>query len=79
MAQIEDYLEQIEDVLDTGRSIPFSDKVGVDADEIRDILDDIRSQLPAEITQAKSITLEKESILSRAKTAADILLDDARN
>ena len=34
MAQIEDSPEQIEDELDTGRSMPISDKVGVDADEI---------------------------------------------
>ena len=42
-------LEELEQVVDEGRSSPFSNKVQVDKDEIFEIIDEIKMKLPNEI------------------------------
>ena len=46
-------LEELEQVVDEGRSSPFSNKVQVDKDEIFEIIDEIKMKLPNEIKQSK--------------------------
>ena len=46
-------LDEIEEVLDQSRAVPFSSKVNVDKEEIYDIIAEIRTRLPNEIKQNK--------------------------
>ena len=53
MAQIEDYLDEIEELLESGRGSAFSGKTSVDADAIKTVIEDMRLDIPEEIKQAK--------------------------
>ena len=56
-------LEELEQVVDEGRSSPFSNKVQVDKDEIFEIIDEIKMKLPNEIKQSKwSLRKETKSL-----------------
>ena len=46
-------LENLEELLENGSKVPFSTKVMVDIDEVREIIEDIRLKLPDEIKQTK--------------------------
>lgn len=70
-------IDEIEDILETSSSLPFSNKVMVDADEIYEILREIRIKLPDEIKQAAWIKEERQRILAEAQKDADIILNEA--
>ncbi len=67
---IETLLDQIEDILDSGSKVPLSSKIGVDAAAIRTAIEDIRLNLPNEITQARAIVADRNNILIKAKDEA---------
>ena len=53
-------LDEIEDIIEDGTSVPFSKKILVDTEELLDILKEIRIRLPDEIKQAAWIKEEKQ-------------------
>lgn len=67
-------LDEIEEVLDQSRAVPFSSKVNVDKEEIYDIIAEIRTRLPNEIKQSKWVLEERNKILIDAKKEADAIV-----
>lgn len=72
---IEAMLEALEELLEEGMSVPLSGgRRVVDIDQARDIIDDIRINMPQEILQAKAIVRDKAQIMAKAtKDAEDII------
>ena len=56
-------LENIEDILEKAKGVPFSNKVLVDKEEILEIISELRLKLPEELKQAKWIKEERQRIL----------------
>ena len=71
-------LQEIEDILDTSGGFPLTGKVMVDPDEIRNLLKEIRDELPEEIQQAQWIKNERQRILDDAKKEYDSLIKVAK-
>ncbi len=67
-------MQEIEDILDTAGGFPLTGKVMVDPDEIRNLLKEIRDELPEEIQQAQWIKNERQRILDDAKKEYDSLI-----
>ncbi|MBQ8514022.1 MAG: vacuolar-type H+-ATPase subunit H [Ruminococcus sp.] len=75
---IEEILEDMDDTLDEARPIPFAThKVVVDADRLRELINDIRLNIPAEIKRAKLIDFDCERIINDAKAKAEQIVQDA--
>ncbi len=72
-------LENLEELLDSGSKVPFSSKVMVDVDELREILEDIRLKLPDELKQAKWVKEERQRIISDAEQEAENMIKDAES
>ena len=72
-----DYLDEIEEVLETSKSIPFSGKISVEKSSIMDILNEIRLHLPDDIRQAQRILNDHDKILADAEGKAQSLLEVA--
>ncbi len=72
-------LENIEDILEKSKGVPFSNKVLVDKDEIIELISDLRIKLPEEIKQAKWIKEERQRILVEAQKEADDIVKEAEN
>lgn len=70
-------IDEIEDIVEAGSTLPFSSKVMVDKSELLEIIKDIRIKLPDEIKQASWIKDERQRILAEAQKDADTLLKDA--
>ena len=69
---IEAMLEALEELLEEGMSVPLSGgRRVVDIDQARDIIDDIRINMPQEILQAKAIVQDRAQILAKAKKEAE--------
>ena len=75
---VEDLLNQIEDILEEGKStLMGGGKVKVDAEAIRSIISDIRINMPDEVIQARKIAAERKVILAQASDAAELKIKQA--
>lgn len=72
-------LETLEDILEKGTTIPFTDKCIVEKGELLDIIKDIRLNLPDELKQAKWIREERERIIAEAQKDAEDIVKEAEN
>ncbi len=70
---IEELLEQFDEVLDGGMKLPGK-RTLLDSEKIRELVDDIRLNMPAEIKQAKNIVNDRTEIITRAKSEADEII-----
>lgn len=72
---IEDLIEEMYDVLDKGWKMPLSaGKVFVDGEEVRQILDEIKEEIPTEVRKAKAIVADHTQIIEEAHREADSIL-----
>ena len=71
-------LDKIEEIIDTSSGFPLTGKILVDADEILEIVKEIRIELPDEIQQAQWIKDERQRILEEAKREYETILKDAK-
>ena len=60
-------IDEIEDIVEAGTSVPFSGKVMIDKEEVLEIIKEIRIKLPDEIKQAAWIKEERQRILAQAQ------------
>ncbi len=71
-------LDEIEEIVDTSSGFPLTGKILVDAEEILEIVKEIRVELPDEIQQAQWIKDERQRILEEAKREYETILKDAK-
>ncbi|WP_027398520.1 ATP synthase subunit B family protein [Anaerovorax odorimutans] len=71
-------LDEIEEIVDTSSGFPLTGKILVDAEEILEIVKEIRVELPDEIQQAQWIKDERQRILDEAKKEYETILKDAK-
>ena len=74
----EELLGQIDDMVDKAWDVPLSGgKCMIDADHLRDIIDDIRANLPSEIRQAQTVVADRAEIVAGAKREAEAIVRKA--
>ena len=71
-------LEELEDIVDEATGLPLSNKIMLDAEEIFQIVREIRLALPDDVQQAKWIRDERDRILAEAKAEYETILKDAK-
>lgn len=77
MESVMKLLDEIEDILDGSKVVPFSGKISVDKEDFYTILGEIRSSLPNELKQAKWVIEERSKILLDAQREVDEMLKNA--
>lgn len=75
---IDELLDQIDEMVEKAWGLPLSGgKCLVEADRLRDIVDDIRGNMPSEVRQAKSIVADRADIIADAKKEAEAIVREA--
>lgn len=75
---VDELLDLMEETLEEGTAMPFSaGKRVVDVDKMRDIIDDVRANLPDEMRQSKKIVEDRERIVQEARQEADGIIKQA--
>lgn len=65
---IDEILEEMDELLDKSASVPFvSHKKFVDGERMRELINDIRLNMPHELKEAKKIEFDCQRILNEAK------------
>jgi len=75
---IEEILDSMDELLDKAWGLPLSGgRCMVDAEKIRDLIDDIRINLPTEIKQARHIVADRAEIMAAAQKEGEVLIRKA--
>lgn len=78
MSSIDELLDSLDDMIDSAKHLPLS--AGwcvVDAEKVREIIDDIRLNLPQEVRQARAIVADRSDIIKTAKDEAEGIIKQA--
>ncbi|MDU5324784.1 MAG: ATPase, partial [Peptoniphilus harei] len=73
-----DLVEELEDLVETSSQIPLTSKVMVDREEFLEIVSELRTQIPGEVSEAQRIAQDKEDIINGAHDEADKIISAAR-
>ena len=75
---VDELLELMEETLEEGTAVPISSsKRIVDVDRMRDIIDEVRNNLPDEIRDSKKIVADREQIIKGAKAESENIIQQA--
>lgn len=73
---IDDILDVLDEMVDKSWGLPGGRCV-MDADKIREIIDDIRLNMPQEMRQARAIVADRSEIIKNAKSEAEGIIKSA--
>ncbi|MDL2252448.1 ATPase [Ruminococcaceae bacterium OttesenSCG-928-I18] len=76
---IDDLLDLMDETLEDAFTVPLSGKRMVDAEKLRDIIDDVRLNMPTEIRQAKAIVQDRAEIVEGARKEAEAIIKKAED
>ena len=71
-------IDRIEELVDSGRTMPFGGSKIVDPEKIYELIDEIRAQFPDELKQARWIVKERQEMLEEAEKEANRILEEAK-
>ena len=71
---IESLLEELDEILEEGKSVPFTSNLLLDVGEIKRVIEDMRLNMPDELMQARKIASERKEILVAAQNSADEII-----
>ena len=70
-------LDELENNISMGKRVPLSTMVMIDRDRCRQLVQDVRAELPADMTAAESIIQNQSSIIAEARDIAEQTKNDA--
>ena len=75
---IDEILDEMDELLDKASSVPFvSHKKIVDGERLRELINDVRLNMPHELKEAKKIEFDCQRILNEAKINAEGIIRKA--
>ncbi len=77
---VEQMISALYDMVQEARGVPLSsDKCIVERDKVLDMLDEIISQLPVELKQARTIVESRNELIGQARREAETLIRQAQD
>lgn len=78
--KIEMLIDELQEIVDEAFTLPLSGgKTVVNTERIKEIIDDMRSNLPVELKQAKSIAADRTNIINKSKAEAERIVQEAED
>ena len=76
---LEDIISALYDMVQDARALPLgADKCILERDKVLDMLDEIISQLPVELKQARTIVESRNELIGQARREAEALISQAQ-
>lgn len=72
-------LDQLEDIIESSKTVPLLGKAMIDKDELLDIIQELRLKMPDDLKQAKWIKGERQRILLEAQKEATTIIKSAED
>lgn len=74
---IDNLLDLMDETIEDAFTVPLTGKRMVDVDRMRELIDDMRLNMPAEIRQAKAIVQDRNDIVATARKESDAIIKRA--
>ena len=71
-------LEELEDIVDNATNVPLTSKIMLEAEDVFNIVREVRLALPDDVQQAKLIRDERDRILADAKAEYERIIREAK-
>ena len=71
-------VDQLQEVIETSRRVPLSDRIVANADLLLDLVDAIRGAIPSNVIEAERILQERYRLVEDAREEAEQLVESAR-
>jgi hypothetical protein len=75
---VEDLLEELIEIVTSAKSMPLSSSAIITRDEVLDLLEAVRDELPEELRRARRMLKDHEQLVSAARREAADIVGDAR-
>lgn len=75
---LEKLFNEVYDMIETAKKVPFMDKIMLNEDDLVGILDDLKKAIPQEIKTANDVLEEQKNIVSNAYADADRIVQQAK-
>ncbi len=70
-------LQQIQELVEQARSMPLSSSAMVNREELLELIEAARTNLPEEVKQARWVVKDREELLSKARRDGETIVDEA--
>lgn len=77
-AGVEGIIDELIDIVATAKSVPLSSSVMISRDEVLELLEAAREEMPEELRRAKRLLKDRDELFASAKREASEIVDDAR-
>ena len=77
MATAEELVNNLCEMVQDAGSVPFTDKCMLERDQVLDILDELRTSLPADIKMAQDIVEKRNELIAAGKREAEAMRKQA--
>lgn len=75
---IDEILDEMDELLDRASSVPFAGhKCIVDGERVRELINDVRLNVPQEIKHAKMVEFDRDRIIKEAEARAEYIVREA--
>jgi cell division septum initiation protein DivIVA len=78
-AELLQLIDRLDELVKRAKHVPFGDQVRVNTQEIRGLLDQMRTAMPEEIKEARWIVQERRELLSESESEAGRIDGQARD
>lgn len=75
---LEKLFDEVYDMVEAARKVPFMDKIMLNEDDLVGILDDLKKAIPQEIKTANDVLEEQKNIVNKAYADADHIVQEAK-
>lgn len=70
-------LDELDDILEESKAVPFSNKISVSKEQISEILEEIRLNIPSVVKQSQRIADNAEKIIEEARQKGEDIIKEA--
>ena len=75
--KIELILDDIQELVERAKTVPLSGKKVIESERLLELIDELRTNMPKEVQQAKNIAAESNNIIESAKQEAERIVQQA--
>ena len=76
---LEKLFEEFYTMITEARSVPFTEKIMLDEDDLVNLIEDLKNAIPREIKSATQVLEEQKNIVNKAYADADRIVQQAKN
>lgn len=77
--KLEILIEELQDIVETSKSMPLTGKKVINAEQLLEVIDEMRTNIPNEVKQAKIIAADSSNIIEKSKQEAERIVQQAED